>query len=420
MATSVQLFERHCHSVITHALDDTRIVVLNGARQTGKSTLARSLAGPELDIAVRYLDDPNFRSAAQVDPMNFINHSGLMIIDEIQRVPELMLAIKHRVDLDPRPGQYLLTGYARLFGLHDIPDLLPGRTETIELWPLAQSEIVASPGNFSAAIFEYGAELAVPASSMQRADYLDRALIGGYPEAVRRTDAGRRRRFFESYISDVIRRDVHYISQIEKPENLRRLVNTLAAQMAMLLVPARLANQLSLPASSIKRYLDLLDLLFIIYRLPAWSNNLTTRAIGTPKLVFVDSGLASYLCGLTAKRANHPTAPVGPLIENFVISELLRQQSWADEPIAFYHFRDRDGLEVDIVLEHPNGEIVLIEVKASSTVRAEDFRGIRRLADRVGKRFLAGLVLYTGSNPLSFGDRLRAWPISCLWAEPAR
>jgi predicted AAA+ superfamily ATPase len=405
---------RACHTV-SAALADTRVVVLNGARQTGKSTLARLVMQDRPGAELRYLDEAAVRSAAEADPAGFVRHDGLLVIDEVQRVPELMLAIKHEVDTDPRPGRFLLTGSARLFGLQDIPDLLPGRSETIELWPLSQGEIDRSTDTFMDRIFEHGADLSVPASELRRPEYIRRALRGGYPEAVRREDLGRRARFFESYISDLINRDVRQLSEIERPADMRRLLNLLAGEMATLTVPGAIANALRVPASTIKRYLDLLELLFVVRRIPAWSTNLTTRAVATPKLAFVDTGLAAHLAGVTLRRATHPTAPVGPLLENFVLAELARQLSWAEEPVRLYHYRDRDRNEVDGILERASGEVVAVEVKAGETVRSEDFRGVRRLAQRLGDRLIAGIVLYAGGQALPFGDRLRAFPISALW-----
>lgn len=189
--------------------------------------------------------------------------------------------------------------------------------------------------------------------------------------------------------------------------------------MATLAVPANFANRIQLPASTVKRYLDLLELLFVVHRIPAWSTNTTTRAVATPKLIVVDSGLAGHLAGMNRRRAKHPTAPVGPLMENFVLSELTRQLSWTDEPIRLYHYRDRDGYEVDAILESGSGEVVAIEIKAAETVRAGDFAGIRRLQRRLGEQLVAGVVLYAGSQALPFGDRLRALPISALWNTSA-
>ncbi|MGH3930797.1 MAG: ATP-binding protein [Pseudonocardiaceae bacterium] len=419
MSDGSELLPRRALENVRAALTDTRVVVINGARQTGKSTLARLIMDGVAGSELRYLDEAAVRSAAQADPALFVRHDGLLVVDEVQRVPDLLLAIKHQVDIDPRPGRFLLTGSARLLALQDIPDLLPGRSETIELWPLSQGEIDRTSEGFVDTVFEHGVDLVadrtVAQSSLRREDYLERALRGGYPEAVRRTDLGRRARFFESYVSDLISRDVRQVSEIERPADMRRLLNLVAASMATLAVPAAFANHLRLPASTVKRYLDLLELLYVVRRIPAWSTNLTTRAVATPKLMMVDSGLAGHLVGMTLKRAQHPTAPVGPIMENFVLGELARQLSWADEPVRLYHYRDRDKNEVDAILERASGEVVAVEVKAAETVRSEDFRGIQHLQRRLGDQLLAGIVLYAGRQALPFGKCLYALPISALW-----
>jgi len=412
---TASLIPRHAQTAITAALSDTRVVVINGARQTGKSTLARLVMADFPGSELRFLDEAAVRAAALADPALFVRHSGLLVIDEVQRAPDLFLAIKHEVDTDPRPGRFLLTGSARLTGLRDIPDLLPGRSETIELYPLSQGEIDRRPDGFVAAVLRHGVALRVPASDLRRDDYLERALRGGYPEAVRRTDTGRRARFFESYISDLVNRDVRQLTDIERPADMRRLVNLVAASIGSLAVPASMASRLQVPASTVKRYLDLLDLLFVTRRIPAWSSNLATRAVATPKLLLTDSGLAAHLTGMSLRRARQPTALVGPLIETFVLGELARQVSLADQPVRLYHYRDRDHYEVDAVLEAPSGEVIACEVKAAETVRSDDFRGIRRLARRLGDQLAAGIVLYAGGQALPFGERLRAWPISALW-----
>jgi predicted AAA+ superfamily ATPase len=412
---ATSLIPRHAQTAVAAALSDTRVVVINGARQTGKSTLARLVMANFPGSELRFLDEAPVRAAALADPALFVRHSGLLVIDEVHRAPDLFLAIKHEVDTDPRPGRFLLTGSARLTGLRDIPDLLPGRSETIELYPLSQGEIDRCPDGFVAAVLQHGVALRVPASDLRRDDYLERALRGGYPEAVRRTDTGRRARFFESYISDLVNRDVRQLTDIERPADMRRLVNLVAASTGSLAVPASMASRLQVPASTVKRYLDLLDLLFVTRRIPAWSSNLATRAVATPKLLLTDSGLAAHLTGMSLRRARQPTAPVGPLIETFVLGELARQLPLADQPVRLYHYRDRDHYEVDAVLEAPSGEVIACEVKAAETVRSDDFRGIQRLARRLGDQLIAGIVLYAGGQPLPFGDRLRAWPISALW-----
>jgi hypothetical protein len=410
------LYPRRARRSIEAALADTRVVVVTGARQTGKSTLARIVAADRPGTAVRYLDEAVEREAATADPAAFVRHHGLLIIDEVQRVPDLMLAIKHVVDLDPRPGRFLLTGSARLFGLHEIPDLLPGRSETVELWPLSQGEIDRVDESFVDRLFDLSDSFVPPDSTLRREDYIDRALRGGYPGALARPDPGRRSRFFESYLSDLVNRDIRQLSDIERPADMRRLLGALAARMSSPAVSRNIAADLELPPTTFTRYLDLLELVHVVRRIPAWSTNLTTRATATPKLIVVDSGLAGHLTGLTPRRAAHPQAPVGPLVENFVIGELARQLTWATEVARLYHYRDRDHYEVDALIEHASGDVAAIEVKAAETVRREDFRGIDRLARRLGDRLVRGIVLYAGRRAQSFGDGRLAWPISSLWA----
>ncbi|WP_250281157.1 MULTISPECIES: ATP-binding protein [unclassified Frankia] len=415
MTTTPDLYPRHAVDLVEQALIDTRVVVINGARQVGKSTLAQLVASASANTRMYFLDDAAVRDAAGTDPTGFVRHDGLLLIDEIQRVPELLLGIKLAVDRDPRPGQFLLTGSARLLGLRDLPDALPGRSETIELWPLSQGEIHGAPDSFIDTVFNQGPDTPAPESTLRRPDYVARALRGGYPEAVRRTDTRRRGRFFDSYLADLIARDIRQVSEITRVTELRRLIGAVAACMAGLVVPQRLSRDLGIPASTVRRHLDALELIYVVRRIPAWSNNLTTRAVATPKTIMTDSGLAGHLTGMSLKRAAHPTAPVGQLLENFVIGELARQLTWAEEPVQLFHYRDRDGNEVDAVLERASGEIVGIEVKASETVRADDFRGLHQLARKAGDQFIAGYVMYTGAQPLPFGDRMHALPIETIW-----
>ncbi|TMR39097.1 ATP-binding protein [Nonomuraea zeae] len=397
------------------ALTDTRVVVINGARQVGKSTLAQAIVRQTAGAGEIYLDQAAVRAAARQDPDGVVHHDGLLLIDEIQRVPDLLLSIKREVDADPRPGRFLLTGSARLLGLRDLPDALPGRSETIELWPLSQGEIERSDDGFVDGAFRQGPDLKVATAGLRRPDYLHRALRGGYPEAVHRPSHRRRARFFESYISDLINRDVKQMSDIERPADMRRLLNILAGRMGGLTVIDNIGRDLGLPRNTVKRYIELLDLVYVIRRIPAWSSNATTRAIATPKLLLVDSGLGAHLAGLTPSRVSDITAPVGPLMENFALGELARQLTWSEEPVRLYHYRDRDGVEVDGILERASGEIIGIEVKATETVRADDFRGLQHLARKLGDRLIAGYVLYAGQETLPFGDRMRALPLSALW-----
>jgi uncharacterized protein len=408
-----RLVPRHSESAVAEALLDTRVVVVTGARQCGKSTLVQVVAKGRA-AEWRSLDAAVTRQAAVADPVGFVDHPGFMVIDEIQRVPELLLAIKEQVDADPRPGRYLLTGSARVLGLRALPDTLPGRTETIELWPFSQGEIDGARDGFIDAVFAAGADLS-HSSQVSRAEYADRIVRGGFPEAVARTTSRRRERFFDSYVADLIARDVTQLSDIERTAEMRALVRLLAARSGQLLVISRLSADSGLPVRTLNRYLALLEEVYLVKRVPAWSRNVSSRAIGTPKLAFVDSGIAANLLGADVRTLLRPGGPFGPLLEGFVLMELARQLTWSRQRAELFHYRTKDRVEVDAILESRQGNVVGIEVKASSTVTAGDFRGLRHLAERTGPDFIAGIVFYTGTQTLPFGPRLRAVPVSALW-----
>jgi predicted AAA+ superfamily ATPase len=284
--------------------------------------------------------------------------------------------------------------------------------ETIELWPLSQGEIDGSPDCFVDAAFQLGAELR-HTSDERRPDYLERLVRGGFPEAVARP-ARRRERFHESYVSDLINRDVMQLSEIERGHEMRALARLVASRSGQLLVPGSLAQELGLSQPTVKRYLSLLEEVFLIKRVPAWSRRLGSRAVSTAKAAVVDSGIAANLLGLDAKSLGRSQA-LGSLLEGFVAMEIARQLVWSDQRVEMFHYRTKDKVEVDLVLENRRGELVGVEVKAASTVRGEDFHGLRHLADRVGEDLVAGFVLYTGQQTLPFGPRFRAVPISALW-----
>ncbi|MFF5080482.1 ATP-binding protein [Actinoplanes sp. NPDC000266] len=417
--TTRQLIPRHAAAQVGEALADTRVVLISGARQAGKSTLVRVVAGDRL-AERRDLDRAQDRAAASADPVGFVDSPDLLVIDEIQRVPDLLLAIKASIDEDPRPGRYLLTGSSRLFGMVAAPDALPGRMETVELWPFSQGEIDSEPDGFIDAIFEFGPRLRHE-SAVMRADYTARIVRGGLPEATGRDDARRRQRFFDGYVQALIDRDVLQLSDIQHKGELRKLVRLLAARTATIITAGSLESGLGLSRPTIARYLQALEEIFLVKRIPAWSRNLGTRATAAPKMIFVDSGIAANEVAVDARALLRPGAPFGPLLESFVLSELARQLTWSKQRAELSHYRDRDRYEVDAVLENRSGQVVGVEVKAASTVGSDDFRGLRRLADRLGDDFIAGVVLYTGTSTLPFGDKLRAIPVSALWqvASPA-
>lgn len=406
--------DRRAAPLVTEALGDTRVVVVIGARQAGKSTLVHEVSRDISNVRERRLDRPNELQAATADPVAFVEHDGLLVVDEIQRAPELLLPIKARVDVDQRPGQYILTGSPRLLGLRNVPDALVGRTETVELWPFSQGELDGSPDEWVDRVFDVSPDWRSP-EVLERTDYLERSVRGGFPEAVRR-QGRRRERFFESYVNDLLDRDVTQLADIQRRSDLHRLLRLVADSMAQPMVIARVSSALQLPESTTRRYLSLFEEVFLIKRLPAWSATATKRASRTPKTLFVDTGIGSHLAGLGLGRLQRDEALAGPVLENLVLSELAKQISWSLTRPWLGHYRTRDGDEVDGVLEAPDGRIVGIEVKSARSVRSEDFRGLKHLQSRVPQRFHHGVVLYTGDEVLSFGAGLTAQPISSLWA----
>ncbi len=239
-------------------------------------------------------------------------------------------------------------------------------------------------------------------------------MVGGFPEAVRRTPR-RRAAFFDSYLTTLVDRDVLQLARIERRGDLLRLLALLAGRAGNLLVPAALATALGMPRTTLVRYIELLSEVFLIKSIPAWSSGSTRRAVGAPKLAFVDTAVACHLVGQDAHRLGEPGGGAGAMLENFVLMELARQLTWSRERARLHHYRTKDKVEVDAVLETPDGRIIGVEVKAGATVRTEDLAGLRHLARRVGDRFVAGFVLYTGGQSLSFGERLRALPVDALW-----
>jgi uncharacterized protein len=408
---------RHAEQLVLDALSDTRVVAVNGARQAGKSTLVRRLIAGRDDAREYRLDRGTDRAAAGADPDAFVRGAALTLIDEVQRVPDLMLAIKAVVDEDRRPGQFLLTGSARLLGLRKLPDALVGRMETVELWPFSQGEIDGAPDRFLDALFDDRPQPqttdAMGRDALGRDEYLRRVVRGGFPEAVAR-EASRRERFFENYLNDLVDRDVTQLADIERRHQLRELIVALARRAAQPLSVERIASEVGIPARTLSRYLSLLEEVFLIKRIPAWGSG-RGRSLSMDKLLFVDSGLAADVLGLNERRLAHSADLVGPMVENFVLAELARQCTWNHERCRLSHFRTKDGVEVDAIIESRDGRLLGVEVKAATTVRESDFAGIKHLATRYPDRFHAGVVLHTGPTAVPFGDRLWALPISSLW-----
>lgn len=328
-------------------MQDTRIVLINGARQSGKTTLVRRI-GAESGAEWFSLDNAQTRDLANTDPTSFVRLHERMVIDEVQRDPELLLSIKEIVDADPVPGRFLLTGSARVLGLSRLPDTLVGRMETVELWPLSQGEIDATPDGFVDAAFSLGDELHHD-SSITRDEYIQRIVRGGFPDALRRT-ATRRTQFLRNYVSDLVNRDVVQLSEIERGHQMRELVHMLAARSGQLISPTALGNDLGISTDTVQKYLSLLEEVFLIKRISPWSRRISGRSVNQSKIAFVDSGIASSLLAMTESRLRKPGAPLGGLVEAFAAMEIGRQLTWSQTYAQMSHYRTRDGDEVDIVL----------------------------------------------------------------------
>jgi predicted AAA+ superfamily ATPase len=399
------------------ALADTPVVVVNGPRQAGKTTLVRSLPYNGT-VEVVSLDDPTARAAARADPRAFVERPiDTLVIDEAQLEPALFRAIKASVDADRRAGRFLLTGSSRLLAAPDMADSLVGRVETIELWPFAERELVDAAGpSFVDDVFDDPSAL-IRRAAVTRTDLGERLLRGGFPESVRRRPA-RRRAWFDNYVRTITQRVIRELADLERLADIPRLLTLCAVRTGTELNAASIASDLGIPARTVSAHLAHLATAFLIRLIPAWSTNLSAKVVRRPKLVLADVGLAAHLQGVTPAGIARPQTPLGPLLETLVATELVRQLSWSQGFSTLWHFRDRSGVEVDLVLEHPDGRVVGIEVKATGTPRAEDLRGLRFLADRLGDRFHFGCLLSTAPEATPFGPKIAALPLSRLWTPP--
>jgi hypothetical protein len=393
------------------ALSDTPVVLIVGPRRAGKTTLVRKMG--EAGRTYITLDDQTVLDAAQSDPVGFIRSLDRAIIDEIQRAPDLLLAIKKTVDEDYRPGRFLLTGSANVLTLPRVADSLAGRMETIRMLPLARAEITGKTPTFLERLF--AGKLQRNREAIIGDDLVQLTLLGGFPEAVSRTSERRRQDWARSYLTSVLTRDLRDIAEIEKLTELPKFVRLLAEYSGQLVNYSQLGSSINVSHKTGQRYVALLEQVFLVATLPPWYTNALKRIVKTPKLHFLDSGLLGTACGLGFDRVKTDRKLFGALLESFVFSEVLKLMTASDLRLTPFHFRDQQMHEVDIVLERDDGMIVGIEVKAAATVKSGDFAGLRTLAESCRERFAYGVVLYDSTELVPFGDRLAAAPLSCLW-----
>jgi len=408
------LWQRNIRQKLEAALESSPAILLIGGRQTGKSTLVKDI-GQQKGFSYVTFDDLSFLSAAKEDPHGFIhNLKKPVILDEVQRVPELFTAIKKEIDEHRAPGRYILTGSANPMLLPNISDYLVGRLALFELFPLSQGELSSVKERFIDAVFtdEVSSFLAQPLS---KTELFQKIMMGGYP-LVQNLNLEARYHWFDSYTTMLLYREIQEITRVTELVEFPRILRILATRVGNLLNGADLARTTNMATTTLHRYLALLEILFMITLQPPWSGNLGKRLIKAPKIYLTDTGLLSYLLAATEEKMVAHTIPMGGMLENFVVSELCKQATWSQMRVTMFHFRTSSGVEVDIILENEVGDIVALEVKASATVTAQDFKGLKYLQEEMKEKFIKGIVIYTGSHTIPFGDRLWAMPITSLWS----
>jgi predicted AAA+ superfamily ATPase len=412
------IYPRNATRPILRAVSQSPVVLIGGPRQAGKSTLVKAI-GKHLNIPYITLDDP-VMLAATSNPQTFVaDLPRKIIIDEIQRAPELFLPIKLSIDEDRAPGRFILTGSTTILTLPKLSESLAGRMLLTNLWSLSTGEIKSIKDNFVDWLFGNSnfrtGKLPGNQPALTWAQLCRAIAVGGYPEVQTGRSERDRLIWFRSYIQTIIDRDIRELAHIEGLKTLPNLLKMLAARTGQTMNYADLAREAGLPKTTIVRYVALFESTYLIISLPAWFSNLGKRLVKSPKIYFADTGVVSYLQGLNADRLIHDRSIAGFLFENFACCELMKQLSWSNTVADLYHFRTPDGHEVDFVLEGHNGKIVAIEAKCAQAIDQRDFKSLRYFRELAGKSFHRGIVLYTGDNVVSFDSNLHAVPISALW-----
>jgi uncharacterized protein len=372
------------------------------------------MTGDPRGYAFYTFDEAPLLAAATADPVGFVRElPERVILDEVQRVPGLFTAIKVAVDRDRRPGRFLLTGSSNVLLVPALADSLAGRMEILRLHPLSQTELAEHEADFLSALFE--ARFETRRQEPLQADLAERIVAGGYPAALERGTHRRRAAWYRSYLETIVQRDIRDVARIRALDVLPRLLEGAAGQTAQQFNLNQLAGPFQVSRPTIGEYVALLERVFLLERIPPWHDNRLRRLVKSPKLHLCDTGIACVLLGLTPRTLAADRNRLGPLLETFVAQELRRQATGLDAEIRFHHFRTRDGVEVDLVIERDAHTLAGVEVKASATVTSGDFRGLRMLASATGDRWAGGVVLYDGEHVVSFGDRLHAVPIRRLW-----
>ena len=433
---AITLYPRYLGRHLLEALEDSPVVLVHGPRQCGKTTFAQSVCTPDnatdaptgSETSYWYVsfDDDVARAGARSDPTGFVaDLPERVILDEVQRVPEIFSALKLTVDRRRTPGRFLLTGSTNVLLVPALADSLAGRMQIVELHPLSQVELAAGLGTWPSNVEPvhhfmdelFGAGFRMDRAERMGSELVQRMIAGGYPAALTRPTDRRIAAWYRDYVEALVQRDVQDLARIRELDAMPRLLAAAASQTARLFNLADLAAPFQLSRPTIQDYIILLERVFLLGRLPAWSSNRLSRLVHTPKLHLCDTGLVCALLGVDSTVLYADRALMGQVMETFVFRELQRQSGWGETPVRFSHYRDRDQVEVDIVLERGASAVAGVEVKAGATVRPADFRGLRKLRKIAGDRFTNGVVIYDGETTVSFGDGLYAVPVRRLWEQ---
>ncbi|WP_419166719.1 ATP-binding protein [Candidatus Palauibacter sp.] len=408
------MYRRFATRFVEEALADTPVVFLMGARQVGKTTLVQMM----IDDRWEYItfDDRAQLEIARADPVGFIRNlpPKRIALDEVQRVPGTLLAIKQAVDEDRTPGRFLLTGSANAMLLPKLSGALVGRMEAVRLATLSECELTGREPTFLGRMLRL--EMPV-ATDLRVRDHLARRIVaGGFPEPLARASEWRARAWHQQYVGTLVQRDLAELARIKHLDAMTKLLELTALYSGRLVNLTELGGRLGLNRVTVGKYLALLEQLFLVERLPAWHTSEFKRLVKAPKIHAADTGMICALRGITRQGLLKRPGDLGSLLESFVYNELRKQALWVGEPLTFHHYRDKDKLEIDIIIETLSGRCFAIEVKAAAGLAAKDFHALRRFRSVAGDRFGAGILLYDGDHSTAFGDRLFAVPVGALWA----
>ncbi|HAT1773012.1 TPA: ATP-binding protein [Legionella pneumophila] len=409
------MFKRFIKNNIYDALKDTPVVYVMGPRQSGKTTIVKDI----IDENWQYIsfDDSAQLNIAKTDPVGFIRNippENSIVLDEVQRLPEIFVSIKQAVDENRKAGRFLLTGSANALLLPTLSDSLAGRMEMIPLSTLSESEILEKQPTFLTTLLQNEA----PSTKEIRVrDYLIKRIVTGcFPEPVQRENENRIQVWYDNYLLSLIQKDIRDLGHIEHHSEMTKLLKVLTLYTGKLINFTELGGKLELYRATVKKYTSLLEQLFLIEYLPAWHTNSYKRLIKTPKLHVVDTGIVCSARGINSDKIKTNPDILGSLLETFVFNELKKQSNFINEKLNFYHYRDKDGYEIDIVIENSFDEVIGIEIKAAASINPKDLHGLNKLKEITGKKFKVGILLYDGDHTTSFGDKLFAVPIASLWS----